>query len=116
MKLLELVDALNLAVKAGGSLLEGEVTGGYASDLLSDVLANAKEGNVWITLQTHVNIVAVASAKELSGIIIVNGRAPEVETVRRAEQEGIPVMITRLSTYETVCRLYDLGVRQRAGV
>ena len=111
MKLEDLAKALNLDVKAGKTLLEREVTGGYAGDLLSDVLANSKKGNIWITLHTHVNIVAVASAKELSGIITVNGRIPEEETLQRAEKEGIPVMVTSVSAYQVVCRLYDLGVR-----
>lgn len=111
MKLTDLVEALNLAVKTGKNQLDREVTGGYAGDLLSDVLAHACKGNVWITLHTHVNIVAVASAKELSGIIIVNGRTPEEETLRKAEEEEIPIMISSLSTYNVICRLYELGVK-----
>ncbi len=111
MKLQEIVAALSLVVKTGEKLLERDVTGGYAGDLLSDVLAHSKKGNVWITLQTHTNIVAVASSKELSGIIIVNGRVPEEETLRKAEEENVPMMISSLSTYHVVCRLYELGLR-----
>lgn len=61
MKLKEVVEKLNLEVKTGLDRLDNEVTGGYAGDLLSDILANGKEGNLWITLQIHQNIVAVAS-------------------------------------------------------
>ena len=111
MKLTDLIEALNLAVKTGKNQLEREVSGGYAGDLLSDVLANSRKGNVWVTLHTHTNIVAVASAKELSGIIIVNGRIPEEETLRKAEEENIPIMISSLSTYNVVSRLCELGVR-----
>ena len=111
MKLRELAKTLGLNVKTAKSVLEGEVTGGYAGDLLSDVLANSKKGNIWITLQTHVNIVAVASSKELSGIIIVNGRIPEDETLKRAEEEKIPIMLTSLSAFGVICKLYELGVR-----
>ncbi len=111
MQLKDVTEDLNLAVKTGKDQLEREVTGGYAGDLLSDVLANSRKGNVWVTLHTHANIVAVASAKELSGIIIVNGRIPEEETLRKAEEENIPIMISSLSTYNVVCRLYELGVR-----
>jgi serine kinase of HPr protein (carbohydrate metabolism regulator) len=111
MKLKDVVKALNLDVQAGKNLLEREITGGYAGDLLSDVLANSKHGDVWVTLQTHANIVAVASAKELSGIIIVNGRAPEEETVRRAEEQSIPIMISSLSTYKVISRLSELGIK-----
>lgn len=112
----DVAEALNLAVKSGGNLLDRRVTGGYAGDLLSDVLAHAREGQVWVTLQTHANIVAVASTKEVCGIIIVNGRAPEEATLRKAEEERIPILVSPLSTYDVVCRLYELGVRNREGV
>ena len=85
-----------------------EVTGGCASDLLSDVIANAKAGSLWVTLQVHPNIVAVASLKELSGIVLVNSRQPEVETLDRANQEGIPILTTERRTFELVGELYQL--------
>ena len=72
MKLAHLVDALGLQVRAGQGQLQNEVTGGYASDLLSDVIANSRQGDLWITLQRHVNVVAVASMKDLAGVILVN--------------------------------------------
>jgi predicted transcriptional regulator len=111
MKLKEIATTLSLVIKAGENLLDRDVTGGYAGDMLSDVLAHAESGNIWITLQTHANIVAVASTKELAGIIIVNGRTPEDETLRKAEDQGIPIMITSLSTYSIVGRLNELGVK-----
>jgi hypothetical protein len=108
--------ALNLVVTTGEDLLERTVTGGYAGDLLSDVLAHARKGQVWITLQTHTNIVAVASAKELCGIIVVNGRTPEEKTIRKAGEEHIPILVSALSTYDVVCKLCELGVTNREGV
>ena len=110
MKIVELVEKLNLDVRSANENLEREITGGYASDLLSDVLANSKEGNLWITLQLHHNIVGVASMKDLAGIILVNGREPEPETLEKAEAENIPVMVSELSTFELVGKLYNLGV------
>lgn len=110
MKLTELVQKLNLSVRSAKDHLEREVTGGYASDLLSDVLANSEEGNIWITLQIHQNIIGVASMKDLAGIILVNGREPEPETVEKADAENIPVMVSGLPTFELVGRLYDLGI------
>jgi hypothetical protein len=83
--------------------------------LLSDVIANAAEGDLWITLQTHVNIVAVASMKELSGIVLVNGREPADEARQKAETEGIPMMVSKLSAFELAGRLHKLGLRGRAG-
>lgn len=116
MTLKKIVEALNLVVRTGETLLDRPVRGGYAGDLLSDVLAHARKDNVWVTLQTHTNIVAVASAKELCGIIIVNGRTPDEETLGKAEEERIPILISSLSTYDVVCRLCELGVKNDAGV
>jgi hypothetical protein len=110
MKLAELIEKLNLSVRSAKEHSERQVTGGYASDLLSDVLANSEEGNIWITLQIHQNIVGVASMKDLAGIILVNGREPEPETIEKAEAEKIPVMVSELPTFELVGRLYNLGV------
>jgi serine kinase of HPr protein (carbohydrate metabolism regulator) len=111
MKISDIVRTLGLEVVSGDELLEGEVTGGYAGDLLSDVLANSEKGYVWITLQIHQNIIAVASSKELSGIIIVNGRKPEEETLKKAKEEKMPVMISNLLTYEVAGRLYEMGIK-----
>ena len=110
MKLTELIEKLNLDVKSAKWHLEREVTGGYASDLLSDVLAHGKEGDLWVTLQVHQNIVAVASMKDLAGIVLVNGREPEQETVEKAEAENIAIMVTEMPTFELVGRLYSMGI------
>lgn len=108
MKLHQVVKELALEVKSRVLNLDKEVSGGYASDLLSDVIANAKKDNIWITLQIHQNIVGVATLKELTGIIIVNGRKPEAETLKKAEQENIPIMITKLPAFEIIGKLYIL--------
>ena len=110
MKLTELVQQLSLSVRSAEGDLGREVTGGYASDLLSDVLANGEPGNLWITLQIHKNIVAVASMKDLAGIILVNSREPEKDTIEKAEAENIAIMVTELPTFELVGRLYGLGI------
>ena len=110
MTLSELVKSLELKVEAGRGRLREEVTGGYASDLLSDVIAHSRKGNVWITIQTHPNIVAVATMKELSGIILTGGRQPEPETLQKAEQEGTPILASPLFTFELVGRLYRMGI------
>ncbi len=110
MVLSEIVAKLELDVRTGRAPLDREVTGGYASDLMSDVLANANEGDLWVTLQTHQNTVAVASMKGLAGIVLVNGRGPEEETLARAQEEGIPLMVSPLPAFELVGRLYGLGL------
>lgn len=108
MKLHQIVKELGLEVKSKVSNLDKEVSSGYASDLLSDVIANAKKENIWVTLQIHQNIVGVATLKELTGIIIVNRREPEAETLKKAEKENIPIMVTELPAFEIIGKLYKM--------
>ena len=114
MKLEEIVHELKMDVKSAGQNLYRNVVGGYASDLLSDVMAHAEKNDLWITLQVHQNIVAVALVKELAGIVIVNGREPEQETLAKADKEGVPILVTELPAFEIVGRLYQLGIRGTA--
>ena len=110
LRLSDLVKSFELKIEAGKDRLHEEVTGGYASDLLSDVIAHSRKGNVWITIQTHPNIVAVATMKELAGIILTGGRKPDAETIQKAEEEGIPLLVSPLFTFELVGRLYQAGI------
>jgi hypothetical protein len=110
MRLSELARTLNLEARSAAERLNGEVRGGYASDLMSDVIANAREGYLWVTLQTHVNIVAVAAMKELAGIILVNGREPQEQTVAKGNEKQIPILVSQLPAFELIGRLYRLGI------
>jgi predicted transcriptional regulator len=112
MTLEEVVKALKLQVRAGASELDREVVGGYASDLLSDVIAGAREGDLWITLQLHQNIVAVAFLNNLAGIVVVGGREPDPDTLEKAEDQGIPLLVTSMRAYEVAGRLYEMGIRR----
>jgi predicted transcriptional regulator len=107
MKVSELVKELNLKVFSGGEGLNREISGGYVSDLLSDVMGNAAEGEVWVTLQTHRNVVAIASLKELACVLLVGSLEPEQNTIEHSNEEGIPVLGTELSTFEIVGLLYQ---------
>ncbi len=106
MKVAELTEKLGLTVFSGSAGLENEITGGYVSDLLSDVMGFAREGQVWITLQTHQNVMAIASLKDLAAVILVKGFEPEEETIAHSEEEGIPVLGTQLNTFEIAGKLY----------
>jgi hypothetical protein len=91
------------------------VSAGCASDLLSDVLAHAPPGAVWVTLQAHANIVAVAGLREIAAIILVGGRRPEPEARAKAETLVLPVLSSAVSAFDTVCRLADAGVPGTGG-
>ena len=110
MTVADIVKNFGLQTRAGREHLFEEVTGGYASDLLSDVIAHSRKGNIWVTIQTHPNIVAVATMKELAGIILTGGREPDSGTLQKAEEEGIPILLSPLFTFELVGRLYRLGI------
>lgn len=108
MKITDITEKLDLKVLAGTDGLETDVTGGYVSDLLSDVMGNAREGQVWITLQTHQNTIAVASLKDLAAIIIVKGAKPESDTISKANSENIPLLSTTLDTFTIAGLLFEL--------
>jgi serine kinase of HPr protein (carbohydrate metabolism regulator) len=111
MTIREVVDSSQLEILAQHDGLDKEITGGYASDLLSDVIAYSKAGNLWVTLQTHRNIIAVATLKELAAVVLVNGRTPDPETLEKAREEKVILLGSRLPAFELVGRLYRMGIR-----
>jgi predicted transcriptional regulator len=108
MKVTDIVDKLNLKVFSGNEGLGKEITGGYSSDLLSDVMGHASAGAAWITIQTHRNVVAIASLRDLSAVIITCGEKPGDDTMSQSNEESIPVLGTDLPTFEIAGRLYSL--------
>ncbi|MDH7511449.1 MAG: hypothetical protein QHH14_00710 [Clostridiales bacterium] len=108
MKLKDIIEALGLKVLTAADRLDVEASGGYTSDLLSDVMANSREKNIWITLQTHQNIVAVAKLKDLAAVILVNSRTPEAETMKKAEEEKIPLLGTADPAFIISGKVYNL--------
>ena len=110
MILKEIIEKLELELCCGAGDLDVDVVGGYTSDLLSDVLANSNEGDLWITLQIHPNIVAIAGMKGLAGVVIINGRKPEKETLDRAEQNGIRILASTMTAFDLSGELHAMGL------
>ncbi len=110
MKLKELGQQLALEIWAARGQLGNEVTSGYATDMLSCAMAKIQAGCVWVTLQAHSNIVAVASLTDAAGIIITEGAKPDAATVKKAEDEGVPILATDLTTFTVISKLFELGV------
>ena len=108
MTVSDLVEKVNLKVFSGKSGLGNKISGGYVSDLLSDVMGNAAEGEIWLTLQTHQNVMAIASLKELAAVVLVKGLVPEPEMLKKSNDEGIPVLGTNLETFEMAGKLYRI--------
>lgn len=108
MKVNELIKELGLTVFCGEDNLEREIRGGYTSDLLSDVMGHLEEDQLWITMQTHQNIVAVATLKDAAAVLIVNGASPDEETLQKGEDEGIALLGTSLSAFVASGKIYQL--------
>lgn len=108
MKLNEAIEKLGLRTLTPPRDAQIEVRGGYVSDLLSDVMGHAERDTVWITLQVHRNVVAVASLKELAAVVLVNGAEPDERTLSEAREEGVALLSTPLSAFEAAGRLYQL--------
>ncbi len=88
-------------------------TAGYASDMLSRVMAHApRDGAIWVTLQSHANIVAVGAVLGLSGIIITEGELPDEATIAKAVEMGVPLLATPRPTFHVVGQLWRLGLRE----
>ena len=103
-----------LAAKAAATIpdaaLDVEISSGYASDLLSNVMGQARSDGVWVTMQGHQNVVAVAVLAGLGAVVVAGGAKPDGDAVRKAEQEGLALFTTDLSAFEAVGRLHRAGV------
>lgn len=111
MKVKDIIALLDLKIFGGIQGLDREITGGYTSDLLSDVMGHAESGTIWITIQTHKNVLAIASLKELAAVILIKGNKPDADMLAQAEEEGIPVLGTDLHAFELSGKLYNLLIR-----
>jgi len=106
----EIIDVLQAEVIAGRAKVDNDISGGYASDLLSNVMSQAKANNIWITMHSHQNIVAVAALIGLSAVIIASDVQPDKETISKADAEEIPLLLTTLPVFEVVGLLYGKGI------
>jgi predicted transcriptional regulator len=114
MTLQEIIDSLKLKVLTEPKdFSRVEISHGYTSDLLSCVMAGAQHGGLWVTLQAHINIVAVAALLELSAVIITENAIPEASIVTKANEEGVVLLSTENPTFYVVGKLWEQGVRDQ---
>ena len=109
MNIAEICKALELDVTHPGDGAR-EIEGVIVGDLLSHILGDARENWLWITIQIHLNVAAVAVLKELPLIILSSGRAPQEDMAEKCREENIALATTHLSSYEVCCRLCGLGI------
>jgi hypothetical protein len=112
MNLQQIIDQLNLTILTESRNFASITTvGGYSSDLLSCVMAGAKKGFIWTTLQAHLNIVAVAALTEVAAVIITENAQPDSASIAKANQQGVILLSTPQFTYEINGKLWELGIR-----
>ena len=107
MTVKEIIDKLDLKCLNEANL-DAEVTGAYASDLLSDVMGNARSGQVWITMQTHKNVTAIASLRDLPAVIIVRGGVPDEDMLEHVKDEDVCILVSEDATFPLCGKLYEL--------
>ena len=110
MNVSEICNKLDLKCVSGNEMSDTEVTNCYIGDLLSLAMANVQSGTVWITIQTNINVAAVASLGDAACVITVDGNSPDENTVEKANAEGIVIFTTEMSAYETAKKLAELGL------
>jgi len=109
MKVKEIVEKLNLEVVVEADLNQ-KITGGYTGDLLSNVMAKAKAGNLWITIQSHQNVIAVALLVEISAVIIAEDSSVDDKAKERAKQKGINILRSQDNAYQIAGKMFKEGI------
>lgn len=110
MKVKDIMEALPVKLLTPEAPLDGEVAGGYASDLLSNVMGQAQPGMVWVTMQGHQNVAAVASLIGVAAVIVAGDSPVAEDTLSKATLNEVVIFSTELSAFETIGRLYEMGV------
>lgn len=112
MKLDQIIKSLDLKVLTEILDFEQfEPVNGYVSDMLSCVMTGARKKGIWVTLQAHNNIVAVASLLDLSAVIITENAQPDEATIKKANEQGVVLLSTSRNSFYIVGKLWELGIR-----
>ena len=109
MKLQEIIEKIDL--KPLTDVEERDVEGVFISDMLSDVMTGAKPGQLWLTVQTHTNIVSAANLVDLSAIVITQGKKVPENTVELANRYHVIIFSTSMQTFELAAKLIGIGLK-----
>lgn len=110
MTISELLEEIPMEIVSGKDNLNADILRGFSSDMMSNVIAKGGEGDIWVTFQTHVNVVAIALMKKMACVVLVQDRTLIPKAQEKAQEEKLPVLITSLTAYELSGRLYKLGI------
>ena len=87
-----------------------ETAGVYIGDLLSWVMGRAQSDNVWLTIMSNLNLVAVATLADVACILLCEGVTPEESVRATAEAKGVNILTTEMTAYEVAKKLAELGL------
>ena len=105
----ELVEKLGAKVLNNGVDLSGEVKSAYVCDLLSWVMAKGAPGTAWVTVMTHLNVIAVATLLDMACVIIPENIDVDAKTLEKASEEDVPVLSTDKTAYQIAGILFGCG-------
>ncbi len=107
----ELLNIPGISIVAGKDGIDTSIKSGFCCDLLSEVMGSASVNSAWITIQGHQNIIAVALLGEFATVIITGGHEPDEDTIKKADEEKIPLLLYKRSSFELSGLLYSMGVQ-----
>ena len=85
-----------------------EINFAYSGDLLSDVMGHCGDESVLITIQNHLNAIAVCTLAGIEAVVICQGRPVPDDMKAAAEREGVGIITTPLSQFAAAIALSDL--------
>lgn len=103
--------AEKLELKPATKIFDKDVTGVYMSDMVSDVIANAKAGNLLVTVQIHNNVIAAANLVDMAAIIVTQGKQPSADVIKMAEKAEITILSTTMNGWQVASKLFEIGIR-----
>ena len=109
MKLQEIMEKINL--KALTNMEERDVEGVFISDMLSDVMTSANPGDLWLTVQTHSNIVSATNLVDLAAVVITQGKEVPQTTIDLANRYHVIILSTSMTTFELASKLIEIGLK-----
>jgi len=111
IRLADVKEILNAEVVVGHDRLDTEVTGGAASDLMSDILRNTKEGALLLTGLNSVQVIHTSVIAGMAGVVFVRGKRPNDDVMAIAREHNLPILTTEFNMYSSCGRLYSKGLK-----
>ena len=108
MTVQELLQRKEIRLINEGKEINQKITAPYCCDLLSIAMGKAPKGAAWVTVMSNVNTLAVASLTEVACIILADGVLPDEQTITKAREQGITVLVSEKPVFETALSVYQI--------